>query len=225
MRASDSLVAAFACLAQVGIAQAALSFTQWPEVIHAGQPTTLKWQTDSETPVTVTLRKGDSQNLDTVQTLSRTAGGGSFTWTPDSTIENGEDYAFQIEQDGFVNYSGLLQVTDGSPPSPAISPAALPSPKPSPKPLPVSLIPPAAGPSTQAAYPTDTAPHDEMQTVQKGNDGQTFTVNAAENDPNAAGVANSKTAMAAYMQSGAASARTTGLGFMFGALAMIVYLV
>ncbi|RAH66259.1 GPI anchored serine-threonine rich family protein [Aspergillus aculeatinus CBS 121060] len=228
MRASNSLVAAFACLAQIGIAEAALSFTQWPSVIHAGQPTTLKWQTDSDAPVTVTLRKGNSQNLDTVQTLASNAQGGSFTWTPDSTIENGDDYAFQIQQNGYVNYSGLLQVTDGSPATPATEAASTPVLKPSPTTLVASVVPPAPNPATPTAtaYPTDTAPHDEMQTVQKGNDGQTFTVNAA-NDPsaNAAGAANSKTAMAAYMQSGAASVRATGMGFVLGALAMVVYLV
>ncbi|OJJ98232.1 hypothetical protein ASPACDRAFT_1857560 [Aspergillus aculeatus ATCC 16872] len=228
MRASNSLVAAFACLAQIGIAEAALSFTQWPSVIHAGQPTTLKWQTDSDAPVTVTLRKGNSQNLDTVQTLASNAQGGSFTWIPDSTIENGDDYAFQIQQNGYVNYSGLLQVTDGSPATPATKAASIPVLKPSSTTLVASVIPPAHSPATPTAnaYPTDTAPHDEMQTVQKGNDGQTFTVNAA-NDPsaNAAGAANSKTAMAAYMQSGAASVRATGMGFVLGALAMVVYLV
>ncbi|PYI18860.1 hypothetical protein BO99DRAFT_158961 [Aspergillus violaceofuscus CBS 115571] len=228
MRASSSLVAAFACLAQIGIAEAALSFTQWPSVIRAGQPTTLNWQTDSDAPVTVTLRKGNSQNLDTVQTLASNAQGGSFTWIPDSTIENGDDYAFQIQQNGYVNYSGLLQVTGGVPASPATKAASTPVLKPSPTVLVASVIPPAPSPATPiaTAYPTDTAPHDEMQTVQKGNDGQTFTVNAA-NDPsaNAAGAANSKTAMAAYMQSGAASVRATGMGFMLGALAMVAYLV
>ncbi|RAL09794.1 uncharacterized protein BO97DRAFT_457376 [Aspergillus homomorphus CBS 101889] len=229
MRASDTLVAAFACLAQIGIAEATLSFTQWPAVIRTGQPTTLKWQTDSDAPVTVTLRRGAAQDLDTVQILSNNAQGGSFTWIPDSTIENGDDYAFQIEQNGYVNYSGLLQVTDGSDRSPTTTAVSTPSPRPFT--LSAFLTTPAPSTSirqsTPTSYPTDTAPHDDMQTVQKGNNGQTFTVNAADSDPNStpAGVSNSKTAMAAYVQSGAASVRTMGMGVVIGAFAMVLYLV
>ncbi|KAL4814135.1 hypothetical protein BDW67DRAFT_166772 [Aspergillus spinulosporus] len=63
-------------------------------------------------PVTITLRQGPAGNLRTLKVLTHDAQGGSFTWIPDESLASGSDYALQIEQDGNINYSGLMALVD-----------------------------------------------------------------------------------------------------------------
>jgi Ser-Thr-rich glycosyl-phosphatidyl-inositol-anchored membrane family len=82
-------------------------------------------------PVTITLRKGDPQNLQTVSTLTSkhlgienskradsapgTGSDGYFLWTPDSSLATGSDYALQITQgQSDINYSGPFAVIGGT---------------------------------------------------------------------------------------------------------------
>ena len=70
-------------------------------------------------PVTLTLRKGTSGNLQDVETITDQGKDGTFTWTPGSNIKEGETYAFQVTQDGERNYSALLTAAaPANPPAP-----------------------------------------------------------------------------------------------------------
>lgn len=70
-------------------------------------------------PVTLTLRKGTSGNLEDVETITDKAKDGTFTWTPGSNVKEGETYAFQVTQDGERNYSALLTAAaPANPPAP-----------------------------------------------------------------------------------------------------------
>ncbi|CRG91651.1 hypothetical protein PISL3812_08701 [Talaromyces islandicus] len=98
-----------------------LSFTEWPTSVTAGQPSTLKWIGDGGAPVTLTLRKGASTDLENVEVISPDATNGEFTWTPNTDLENGSDYAVQISQGDQINYSGPISLGGGidAPPPPA----------------------------------------------------------------------------------------------------------
>ncbi|KAL2831765.1 hypothetical protein BDW59DRAFT_157724 [Aspergillus cavernicola] len=100
------LLATWACLAQVSIA--GVAFTRWPATVYTGQPAILGWNGDPNAPATIILRKGPADNLKTLKVLTTQAGGGSFTWIPEESLIDGTDYALQIEQDGSINYSGLV---------------------------------------------------------------------------------------------------------------------
>lgn len=70
-------------------------------------------------PVTLTLRKGTSGDLDDVEVITDQAKDGTFTWTPGENIKEGEPYAFQVTQGGQENYSSLLKA--GAPANPPAS--------------------------------------------------------------------------------------------------------
>jgi hypothetical protein len=55
------------------------------------------------------LRQGDADDLKFLKVLA-TQAGGSFTWVPEESLPDGSDYALQIEQNGKINYSGLITV-------------------------------------------------------------------------------------------------------------------
>lgn len=44
-----------------------------------------------------------------METITDQAKDGTFTWTPGDNVEEGNDYAFQVSQNGQSNYSGLLK--------------------------------------------------------------------------------------------------------------------
>jgi len=103
---------AVAALAQTGT----LQFTSFPSAVTAGQPVTVTWiGGDSNAPVTITLKKGLSTDLKDVGVLTSSATGGSYTWTPDTTLANGADYALFISQGASQNnYSGQFSLAGGS---------------------------------------------------------------------------------------------------------------
>ncbi|KAJ6103409.1 hypothetical protein N7486_005836 [Penicillium sp. IBT 16267x] len=104
-----TILAVSASLITLGYAADPLSFTSWPADIAAGKPVTLTWTGgNTNGPVTLTLRKGPSGNLQDVEIITDQAKDGTFTWTPGSNIKEGETYAFQVTQDGERNYSALL---------------------------------------------------------------------------------------------------------------------
>lgn len=74
-----------------------LYFTRVPNPITDGEPAVLLWATnDTETPVTLTLRKGQASNLDTVYVITKSATDGQYIWRPPLSTANGEDYALEI---------------------------------------------------------------------------------------------------------------------------------
>ncbi|KAL6230403.1 hypothetical protein BDW75DRAFT_234421 [Aspergillus navahoensis] len=148
------LLATWVCLAQVSLA--AVSFTKWPTTVYTGKPATMFWKGDPDTPVTITLRQGPAGNLKTLKVLTHDAQGGSFTWVPDESLAPGSDYAFQIEQNGSINFSGLVTLVEQ--PGKNAQPSASKN-----TPLPSNSNPPPGG-----ARPG----------VQKGNNGYIPTLNS-----------------------------------------------
>lgn len=111
----------------------AVEINQYPTGgVVAGQTYTVTYSPADNTPTTFILRKGVSTDLGTIGTLTSmfcsylvakhmltniiaTATGGTFSWTVDSTLADGDDYALEIEQTGASpNYSGLFGLTGGS---------------------------------------------------------------------------------------------------------------
>ncbi|EEP76723.1 predicted protein [Uncinocarpus reesii 1704] len=96
-------------------AQARLAFTSFPSNVQVGKPVVVTWSGGIPTkPVTITLRKGPSDDLKDVAVLTSTATGGTFTWTPSSSLVDGPDYALQISQGSEINYTNLFPITGGS---------------------------------------------------------------------------------------------------------------
>ncbi|KAK3073932.1 hypothetical protein LTR53_004060 [Teratosphaeriaceae sp. CCFEE 6253] len=109
MLAKIILASAFVALAAAQ--SAVLTFTKVPNPITDGQPQALTYSTnDTSTPVTIILRKGPSTNLQTVSTLTTSATGGQYIWTPPTSLADGTDYALQIVQGSQYNYFGPFQV-------------------------------------------------------------------------------------------------------------------
>ncbi|MCJ1370320.1 hypothetical protein MMC20_001533 [Loxospora ochrophaea] len=106
-----------ALFAVAAIAQApSIAFTNPPTSVTAGVPIKLTWTgAEDGSPVTITLKQGDPQNLQTVAIVTGDATGGSFTWTPSKSIVNGDDYALQIAQgDEAPNYTGEFPISGGA---------------------------------------------------------------------------------------------------------------
>ncbi|KAK1143214.1 hypothetical protein N8T08_006912 [Aspergillus melleus] len=204
MRLYESLAACL-CLAQVSFAALPLAFTKWPTTLRAGEPATVTWTGDIETPATITLRKGSATDLGDVQVLTTEAKGGTFTFTPDDSLPGGTDYALQINQPGQVNYSGHLTL-DASP----------------------AVIPPSKGPRPTAAAQDpksedfETATHDAKgDEIPEGNNGETVSLNETTPTKN---TTSGKSAMAAQMQTGGATFRNTSPELFLGAAGIIFYL-
>ncbi|OBT71095.1 hypothetical protein VF21_09821 [Pseudogymnoascus sp. 05NY08] len=77
--------------------------------ISAGKAFTITWSPTTTGPVSLVLVKGDPAALTTVSTIaSGLDNSGSFTWTPDSSIAKGSNYALKIVDDAdatVVNYT------------------------------------------------------------------------------------------------------------------------
>ncbi|KAJ5765714.1 hypothetical protein N7520_005273 [Penicillium odoratum] len=115
-----TILAVSASIFTLGCVADPLSFTSWPADIAAGKPVTLTWTgAATNEPVTLTLRKGTSTDLQDVEVITAQGKDGTFTWTPGSNIKEGETYAFQVTQDGQRNYSALLRA--GAPVNPPAS--------------------------------------------------------------------------------------------------------
>lgn len=83
--------------------------------VVAGQTYTITYSPKDNTPTTFILRQGESTNLNTIDTITTTATGGSFTWTVPKDLANAPNYALEIRQEGVEpNYSGQFGLTGGS---------------------------------------------------------------------------------------------------------------
>ncbi|GAB1733036.1 hypothetical protein NU195Hw_g9529t1 [Hortaea werneckii] len=102
----------FAGLSALAAAQSTtLTFTEVPQTVTDGQEQTIRYTSeDNSTAVTILLRKGPSENLQTVSTLTTSATGGEFLWTPSICLENGDNYALEIQQGSENNYFGPFTV-------------------------------------------------------------------------------------------------------------------
>ncbi|KAI9760476.1 MAG: hypothetical protein M1835_000156 [Candelina submexicana] len=123
------LVGAFAAVAvaqqQTGTIQ--INAQTVPKVVTAGVPVPIGYSGgDPSAPVTITLRKGPSDNLATLNDLTTTATGGTFNWNPDKSLVDGNDYALTITQGpSQVNFYGPFSITGGASASASASSASV----------------------------------------------------------------------------------------------------
>lgn len=74
-----------------------LTFTKVPNPITDGENAVILWSTnDTNTPVKLTLRKGNPNNLDTVYVITSNGQDGQYIWNPPLWIANDDDYALEI---------------------------------------------------------------------------------------------------------------------------------
>lgn len=93
----------------------ALEINDYPATgVVAGQTYTITYSPKDNTPTTFILRQGASGNLATLDTITTTATGGSFTWTVPRTLADQPDYALEIRQGETINYSGQFPLSGGS---------------------------------------------------------------------------------------------------------------
>ncbi|KAF1940268.1 hypothetical protein EJ02DRAFT_456210 [Clathrospora elynae] len=118
MRFFETILSGAAFVAAV----AALEINSYPSAgVVAGQTYTVTYSPADNTPTTFILRQGKSTDLDTVDTITTTATGGSFKWTVPKTLANQPDYALEIKQGDMINYSAQFGLSGGS--TPAVSSA------------------------------------------------------------------------------------------------------
>ncbi len=71
-----------------------------PNPITDGEPAAITYSTNNtNSPVTIILRQGQQQNLQTIDTLTSNSYGSQFIWTPPKSLPNGVDYALEIKVD------------------------------------------------------------------------------------------------------------------------------
>ncbi|CZS89098.1 uncharacterized protein RCO7_04687 [Rhynchosporium graminicola] len=114
MQFSTALV--LAAMASLASAQNPFTFTNLAS-ITAGTPFNITWapSTGTSDTVSLVLRQGPSNALDTVETIAaKIQNTGSYLWTPSPSLTNGPNYAFQIIDDGntaIVNYSNQFSIS------------------------------------------------------------------------------------------------------------------
>lgn len=150
------------------------------------------------------MRKGSAGDLRNIKTITTTARGGTYTWTPDSALEEGKDYALEISQADQVNYSGYFTIANSR-----------------------NEIPPSVGPPPARFDPNspefDTSPKDGFGTgVEKGNDGETVTMSAMNGKPTTVDVASDRSATLAQAQTSRASLRNTSIYLALGGVAALL---
>ncbi|KAG6363479.1 hypothetical protein INS49_008579 [Diaporthe citri] len=101
----------------------AIQLTNSAYAVEAGKPFTLTWS-DSEGPVTVTLKNGASTDLKDVEVLASGLTTDSFTWNPPSSLPS-DTYAFEVadSSSNSPNYSPQFTFA-GSAASASVSSAA-----------------------------------------------------------------------------------------------------
>ncbi|KAJ9648461.1 hypothetical protein H2199_001316 [Coniosporium tulheliwenetii] len=80
----------------------------------AGEPTTITWEPTTPGTVTLILRSGASNNLNSGAPIATSIPNtGSYTWTPDPSVTRGSDYTIQIISDSDptqVNYTPFFVI-------------------------------------------------------------------------------------------------------------------
>ncbi|KAH7060789.1 hypothetical protein B0J12DRAFT_344140 [Macrophomina phaseolina] len=91
-----------------------VSFTNVPTSVEAGRTYVIEYNAPAGQSVSIILRKGNPDDLDTITTLTSDSTGGSFSWTVPSNLESDNDYAFEIRGAGGDNFSGQFSLSGGS---------------------------------------------------------------------------------------------------------------
>jgi len=104
-----------ASLVAYALAQTKIAFTSVPAVAVAGDSYNITWGGGDGSAVTITLRQGDPNDLNTIATLADGVTENFFLWKVSESLDPASDYALQITQgqDG-INYSGLFSIAGGS---------------------------------------------------------------------------------------------------------------
>jgi hypothetical protein len=104
----------FAVFSALAAAVQAVNFTVLTfATVTAGKPFELSW-TGAAGPVTLTLKNGNPQNLQTVSTIASGLSGNSYTWQVPSTLINLETYALEITDGVTTNYGAQFQLIGGA---------------------------------------------------------------------------------------------------------------
>jgi hypothetical protein len=81
---------ASASLFAIALAQTAkIAFTSVPAVVEAGDSYNITWGGGNGQAVTLTLRKGQPNDLDTIGVLADGVSGNAYVWTVDDDLEDG----------------------------------------------------------------------------------------------------------------------------------------
>ncbi|KAI1828598.1 Ser-Thr-rich glycosyl-phosphatidyl-inositol-anchored membrane family-domain-containing protein [Xylaria intraflava] len=93
--------------ALLGLANATVHITNSNfDGIEGGSTFDITWD-GAQGPVTLTLKTGSSDNLQTVETITTGASGDDFPWSVESSLPSG-DYAIEISDGTDVNYSSMF---------------------------------------------------------------------------------------------------------------------
>ncbi|KIW65647.1 hypothetical protein PV04_07888 [Phialophora macrospora] len=104
-----------ASLFTYALAQTKIAFTSVPAVANVGESYNITWGGGDGSPVTITLREGDSNALKTIATLADGVEENFFLWHVSESLATASDYALQITQgQGSINYSGQFSIVGGS---------------------------------------------------------------------------------------------------------------
>ncbi|EXJ57079.1 hypothetical protein A1O7_07423 [Cladophialophora yegresii CBS 114405] len=104
-----------ASLFTYAVAQTRIAFTSVPAVANAGESYNITWGGGDGSPVTITLREGNSNDLKTVATLADGVDEDFFVWNVSKSLPTASDYALQITQgQDSINYSGQFSIVGGS---------------------------------------------------------------------------------------------------------------
>ena len=83
---STKLLLLSASLFSYAVAQTKIAFTSVPAVAIAGQSYNLTWGGGDGSPVTITLREGDSNELKTIATLADSVDEDFFVWNVSKSL-------------------------------------------------------------------------------------------------------------------------------------------
>ncbi|KAL1965813.1 hypothetical protein VTN77DRAFT_5134 [Rasamsonia byssochlamydoides] len=223
------------------LAQGNVAFTEWPSSLTPGIPATFKW-TGGNGPATITLERGDPNDLKEIKVLTENGQNGEFTWIPTADLADGSDYAFRISQDGQVNYSGQIQVTGGdsnqrkdetsateSATTTATSSVHIPSNTPTTTPSPFTMTSSASTtPSSSSAsqQPSSTQPSSTPQSSSAARTKASPTSHSAMSTHSRATrpTSTSTTSASKSVHTGAAGRYATPLGLVLGAAAAALFL-
>ncbi|KEF59468.1 uncharacterized protein A1O9_04312 [Exophiala aquamarina CBS 119918] len=106
---------ASASLITGALAQTRIAFQSVPAVAVTGQTYNVTWGGGDGTAVTITLRKGNPDDLSTIGILGEGITKDFFDWEVARTLTPDDDYALQITQgQDEINYSGLFSIVAGN---------------------------------------------------------------------------------------------------------------
>ncbi|EUC33016.1 hypothetical protein COCCADRAFT_5391 [Bipolaris zeicola 26-R-13] len=214
--------AAFAALV------AALEINDFPaQGVVAGNSYTITYSPADDVPTTFILRQGKSTDLDVIGTLTTTATGGKFQWTPSKDLPSKGDYALEIKRGDTVNYSAQFPLTGGAAsdntPSSSSSPSSSAAPSSSVKPSSSSASPsPSASGSSSITSAASSTPSASVSTP-AGNSTISSVTLSRTPSPSATRTPTGSASVPEVTASGADSILANPLAAIIGAAALVFF--